>query len=107
MFVVAARTEIVVALDWTEFDKDDQSTIAAYLVTSHGRATPLVWKTARKSKLKNQRNEHEYQVIRRLRELLPADTKITLLADRGFGDQKLFTYLVRTARAPFSTAIAA
>jgi hypothetical protein len=45
LFVVAARTEIVVALDWTEFDKDDQSTIAAYLVTSHGRATPLLWKT--------------------------------------------------------------
>ena len=47
----------------------------------------------RKSELKNQRNEHEYQVIRRLHELLPVDTKITLLADRGFGDQKLFTYL--------------
>src|SRR5271165_3015857 len=62
-FVVAARTEIVVALDWTEFDKDDQATIAAYLVTSHGRATPLVWRTVRKSKLKNQRNEHEYLVI--------------------------------------------
>lgn len=55
-FVVAARMEIVVALDWTEFDKDDQSTIAAYLVTSHGRATPLVWKTVQKSGLKNQRN---------------------------------------------------
>lgn len=69
-FVVAARTEIVVALDWTEFDKDDQATIAAYLVTSHGRATPLVWRTVSKSKLKNQRNEHEYQVIRRLHEIL-------------------------------------
>ena len=32
-------------------------------------------------------------MIRRLHELLPADVKITLLADRGFGDQKLFTYL--------------
>jgi len=93
LFVVAARQEIVVALDWTEFDKDDQSTLAAYLVTSHGRATPLIWKTVRKSKLKNQRNEHEYTVIRRLHAILPAGVKITLLADRGFGDQKLFTYL--------------
>jgi hypothetical protein len=92
-FVVAARMEIVVALDWTEFDTDDQSTIAAYLVTSHGRATPLIWKTVRKSELKNQRNEHEYQVIRRLHEILPAGVTITLLADRGFGDQKLFAYL--------------
>ena len=92
-FVVAARTEIVVALDWTEFDKDDQSTLAAYLVTSHGRATPLLWKTVRKSELKNQRNEHEYQVVRRLHAILPTGVDITLLADRGFGDQKLFTYL--------------
>lgn len=93
LFVVAARTEIVVALDWTEFDKDDQSTIAMYLITSHGRATPLVWKTVQKSKLKNQRNECEYQVIRRLHAILPPGLKITLLADRGFGDQKLFEYL--------------
>lgn len=44
LFVVAARQDLVVALDWTEFDADDQATIAMYLVTSHGRATPLLWK---------------------------------------------------------------
>jgi len=64
-----------------------------YLITSHGRATPLVWKTVRKSALKNKRNEHEYEVIRRLHEILPAEVNVTLLADRGFGDQKLFAYL--------------
>jgi len=51
-FVVAARPESLVALNWTEFDKDDHATIALYLVTSHGRATPLAWKTARKYELK-------------------------------------------------------
>src|ERR1700691_3585318 len=50
-FVVGARKEIVVALDWTEFDDDDHSTLCAYLVTNHGRATPLVWQTVRKSEL--------------------------------------------------------
>jgi hypothetical protein len=40
-FVVGIRTEIVVALDWTEFDNDKQTTLAAFLVTDHGRATPL------------------------------------------------------------------
>jgi Transposase DDE domain len=93
LFVVAARTEIVIALDWTEFDKDDQSTIAAYLITSHGRATPLLWKTVRKSELKNKRNEHEDHVVERLHEILPQSMKITLIADRGFGDQKFFTHL--------------
>jgi Transposase DDE domain len=92
-FVVAARKELVVALDWTEFDKDDQATIALYLVTSHGRATPLLWKTVRKSELKNRRNDHEAEVIARLHELLPEQVEVTLLADRGFGDQKLFMYL--------------
>jgi len=41
-FVVGIRTEIVVALDWTEFDNDEQK-LAAFLVTDHGRATPLIW----------------------------------------------------------------
>lgn len=41
-FVVAARQELLVALDWTEFDRDHHATIAMYLVTSHGRATPLL-----------------------------------------------------------------
>ena len=40
-YVLAARKEIVVALDWTEFDADGHAMIALYLITSHGRATPL------------------------------------------------------------------
>src|SRR5690606_6503918 len=85
--------EIVVTLDWTEHDHDDQTTIAVNLVTSHGRATPLIWKTVVKSGLKDNRNEHEDEVIHRLHEVLPEDTRVTLLADRGFGDQKLYAML--------------
>ena len=39
-YVIGARTAIVVALDWTEFDADKQATIMLSLVTDHGRATP-------------------------------------------------------------------
>lgn len=92
-FVLAKRREVVIALDWTEFDRDDQATIAAQLLTSHGRSTPLVWLTVRKSEMADRRNEYEDTVIERLHEVLPAGTKVTLLADRGFGDQKLYTYL--------------
>ena len=92
-FVVGERKEIVLALDWTEFDADDHATLAAYLITSHGRATPLVWMTVSKATLKNKRNDHEYRLIERLHECLVADVKITLLADRGFGDQKLYGFL--------------
>jgi hypothetical protein len=48
-FVVASRPHIVVALDWTEFDGDDQSTIALNMVTRHGKATSLMWMTVVKS----------------------------------------------------------
>lgn len=92
-FIVGVRQEIVVALDWTEFEADDQSVIALYLVSSHGRATPLVWKSVRKSKLKDNRATHEFSIIETLHEALPTDVKITVLADRGFGDIKFYKYL--------------
>lgn len=91
--VVGERKEIVVALDWTEFDADDHATLAGYLITNHGRATPLIWLTVQKATLKNRRNEHEYRLIERLHECLATDVAITLLADRGFGDQKLYRFL--------------
>lgn len=92
-FVVASRKELLVALDWTEFDKDGHSTIALYLVSSHGRATPLIWKTVEKSKLKDRRSEWELLVVNRLHEILAAGVDIMVVADRGFGDQSLFAYL--------------
>ena len=82
------------ALDWTEFDKDDHSVIALYLVTNHGRATPLVWNCAKKSEIKNLRSVYEFEAIETLHNALPEDgVVITLLADRGFGDVKLYDYL--------------
>ncbi len=43
--VVGERREIVVAMDRTDFDRDNQCTLALHLVTNHGRATPLLWLT--------------------------------------------------------------
>ena len=54
-YVVAEREAILVALDWTDFDADGHSVIALNLVTGHGRATPLVWKTVKKSEFKGRR----------------------------------------------------
>lgn len=92
-YVLASRKEIVVALDWTDFDADGHSTIALYLVTRHGRAAPLVWMSVRKGRLKGRRNTFEDAVILRLHEVLPPGVKVTLLADRGFSDQKLYELL--------------
>ena len=97
-FVLAERDEGVVALDWTEFDSDDQATIAANLITSHGRATPLVWKTVKKSEMEGNRNRYEDEVLGRLIECAPPATQVslTILADRGFGDQKLYEGLEKS-----------
>ena len=38
---IRGQTDITVAMDWTEFDDDDQSTIALNLITNHGRLIPL------------------------------------------------------------------
>jgi Transposase DDE domain len=91
--VVGERREIVVAMDWTDFDADNQSTLALHLVTRHGRAMPLLWLTVDKDELKNQRNDFEDLCLSRLKALLPDGVAVTILADRGFGDVKLFEFL--------------
>ncbi|RLB86672.1 MAG: IS4 family transposase [Deltaproteobacteria bacterium] len=91
--MIGQRKDIVVAMDWTDYDADDQSTIAINLVTSHGRATPLIWKTVVKSTLRNNRNRYEDEVLTRFKEVLPPGVKVVVLADRGFGDHKLMHFL--------------
>ncbi len=92
-YVVGPRTSINVAMDWTDFDADGQATIMLSLLTRHGRATPLVWLTVETATLKDRRNEYEYQVLVRLADALPAQIQVCIVADRGFGDQKLYRVL--------------
>jgi len=40
--IVGARKNIIVAMDWTNFDKDKQATITISLITSHGRQGHLI-----------------------------------------------------------------
>src|SRR5689334_21367533 len=89
--MVGPRKDIVVAMDWTDFDADGQATLARKLVTRHGRATPLIWLS--KDELTDARNDYEDVCLRRLAEVLPADVQVTILADRGFADTKLFGFL--------------
>src|ERR1035437_9384166 len=83
--VVGARKTIVVAMDWTDFDADDQATLALSLVTNHGRATPLLWLSVLKDELKDQRNDFEDVCLARLAQVLPEGVAVMILADRGSG----------------------
>jgi hypothetical protein len=91
--VVGSRTDIKVAMDWTDFEADGQTTIMLSLLTRHGRATPLMWLTVETTTLKNHRNEYEYQALVRFADALPANIRVCIVADRGFGDQKLYRFL--------------
>ncbi|MFB1484909.1 hypothetical protein [Corallococcus sp. RDP092CA] len=92
-FVLAERTAAVIALDWTDFEKDDQESLVASLVTRHGRATPLRWTTLVKSASAGNRQLTEDLVLQRLRELIPSHVQVTVLADRGFADAKFYALL--------------
>jgi hypothetical protein len=91
--VVGEHPEIVAAMDWTDFDDDDHTTLCVHLVTTHGRALPLAWKTVKKSELANRRNKLEDEMIERLHDWLPEKTRVVLLADRGFGRQDFYETL--------------
>jgi hypothetical protein len=91
--VVGARGQIQVAMDWTEFDPDGQSTLMLSMIDPHGAAVPLIWLSMWKDELTKQRNDIEDACLARLKECLPDKVRVIILADRGFGDAKLFKYL--------------
>lgn len=93
-FVIGPRKEVYIAIDWTDFELDDQTTLYACVVTTHGRATPLAWKTYKKSALtKGKRTTAEHAFIERLARAIPSEVAITLLADRGFGAKAFYETL--------------
>ena len=92
-YVLGGREEAVVVIDWTDFADDNQTTCAINVVTTHGRATPLLWKTIKKSELLGRQHQLEDELLERLQAIVPRDVRLTLLADRGFGDQKRYDHL--------------
>lgn len=92
-YVLGDNKEVIVALDWTSFFDDEQSMLSLNIVTGKGLATPLLWKSVDKKQLKHNRARYEDQLLSRLKAVLPAGVKVTLLADRGFADQKFFRFL--------------
>ena len=80
-------------MDWTEFDTDGQATIMLSLLTRHGRATPLMWLTVDTATLKNHRNEYEYRCWFASLKPCQRTSGLCIVADRGFGDQKLYQVL--------------
>jgi len=105
--LISNRPKIVVAMDWTVFAKDKQMTITLRLVTTHGRATPLLWRTVSTVELKGNKNQYVYELLTRLRTLVPPHCEVMVLADREFGtinnmrklkEELKFDYILRIKR---------
>jgi hypothetical protein len=92
-YILRKQTKVTVALDWTSFYDDEQSLLSLNVVTGKGLSTPLLWKSVEKKQLKHNRARYEDQLLSRFKEVLPGNIEVTLLADRGFADQKFFRFL--------------
>lgn len=92
-YVIKEQKEVVVALDWSAFADDAQSMLSLNLVTEKGMSIPLLWKSVECKKIKYNRARYEDQILSKLKNILTDDVKVTLLADRGFADQKFFRFL--------------
>ena len=91
--LVGKRDQILVTMDWTDFDADDHTTLVISLVTRSRRAQPLVWKTVRKSTLAKHQSGYERELLVTLRRMLPAEVRVIILADRGFGSTALYEHI--------------
>lgn len=91
--VIGDSKEIKVIMDWTNFGKDKQATLVLSLATSYGRSIPLMWKTVFKNELKDKRNSYEDELLSNFKEIIGGEILVTILADRGFADQKLYDFL--------------
>jgi hypothetical protein len=91
--LIGENTAVRIAMDWTEFDLDGQATLALSLLTGQGRSMPLLWRTVRLSELEAGRPAVEDELLCRLYEVVPAGVKVTIIADRWFGDCALLDLL--------------
>jgi hypothetical protein len=85
------KSRLLVALDWTDMHDDKHMTLVLAVI-SCGRAIPVPWRTAAKDKLKDNQTRIEMELLSDST-IVPLDTKIVVLADRGFGKIDLFDHL--------------
>ncbi|MBS1653090.1 MAG: IS4 family transposase [Bacteroidetes bacterium] len=93
-YSIGARKEIIVAMDWTDFALDDQTTLSIQMLTTHGRSTPLLWKTYRKSTLRDHQREYENELLDHLKNSIPEDVQVTIVADRGFAAEMVYQSII-------------
>jgi hypothetical protein len=92
-YMVGQHRSITVAMDWTMFDADRQATLMLALLGGPAQAVPLLWRSIEAAELQGGQTACEHALLRRLAALLPPGTAVRIVADRGFGDRKLYALL--------------
>ena len=92
-WLVAHRPKMIVTLDWTEFCYTGHQTLSVNLVTKHGRATPLLWKSYDDEEIRGRRVRFEKAILSQLKAVVPSSTKVIVLADRGFSNTSFFKFI--------------
>jgi hypothetical protein len=91
-FVVAGRSEVLIAVDWTKI-RSWPALVAG--VIQRGRSTPVLWAVMDPRKSYKSQNAFENGFFSWLAETLPADVRATVLLDRGFRRVELVKHLRR------------
>jgi len=91
--VIREQKEIVVALDWTDCDADKQATVTLAMATQRGAIAPADVAHGAQGRAGGSATPHEDELLVRFRERVPEGVRVTVTADRGFADQKLFSFL--------------
>jgi hypothetical protein len=94
-YIIGDKREIVISMDWTDFDSDNHATLVMSLQSSHSRSTPLLWKTYNKMAIKGHRHEYENQLLDLLKNALDDNIHVTIVADRGFCDIMRFEHITK------------
>lgn len=83
------KSKLLVAMDWTDLHDDKHQTLVLAVIAC-GRAIPVLWRTADKSKLKDNQTRLELEILKDFKTIVPSGTEIIILADRGFSKIELF-----------------
>jgi len=74
-------------IDWSDFHNDDQTSLVAGIQLDNKACLPVLFKTVRKSRLKNKMNAIILAFLRRIKQMLGVfQGQVVMVADRGFGN---------------------
>lgn len=93
--VMSGYDDLLINIDWTEFDTDHHSTLSASLQTYNSRSIPLLWRTINKDNKKGNMNNVEDDILNDILEVISdlSPKSVIIVADRGFMDSKLMKYI--------------